>query len=188
MTYLDQSDDTKAPWSDSTKRLINDYTTFNAPKEKKSSLELCGLVKTKDMQKLEKEMGVPLRGSRGRRMSLPVLPTQSKPKVNLSRQKDTNDILEQEPTGHVYNPKDGYGRTDLANLKKDLNLLRPQSINQLRIGGSRKNSTGRHASGNEVNDQSSLEEQFEALRLCRYLRQPGKELKELDTKEIFSSD
>ena len=181
--------------SAATKQLINDYAIANAPKERKSSLELCGLANTQDVRRLERQMDDNYSGPRGRRMSVPVLPSQHKPKDGAigratgSKTRDTNDaISEVEATNTVYTPKESNARTELAHLKKDLRMLRPKSINELRLSGDRKSQTGRHHPDAQSADDSSLGEQFESLRLCRYLRQPGHELQELDVKDIFKGD
>ena len=185
---------TKHELSKSTKDLLQDYAVANAPKERRSSLELCGLATTKDVRQLESQLGDNFRGPRGRRMSVPVLPSQYKPKFSStgttgSKARDTNDIIpEQEPTDIVYTPKEKNARTELGRIKRELRMVRARSINELRINGNRKSNAGRYHSDVQGSQDLSLEEQFEALRLCRYLRQPGHELRELDAKEIFKGN
>ena len=175
------------PKSDATKRILE----AGERKERKSSLQICGLADIKDIKKLERDMSENFRGPRGRRMSVPTLPSQYKPKLappTATKIKDTNDVGSDHRTSGVHNPKESTGRAELAHLKKDLRMLRPKSIAQLRLGGRSSSALERHRSEAEDRQDLSLEDQFEALRLCRYLRQPGKELQELDTEEIFNDD
>lgn len=163
-------------------------------KARRSSLEICGLVNPgefKELQTLDTSFKMDnKRLNPRRRMSMPVLPSQHQVK-QLQFKQHPDAESDDDDTKTARKPPVNFtsrnNRTDLKSLKKDLKYLRPQSTKHLKLNGRRQPHNARFEE-EEPETPRTLEEQFEALRLCRYLRQPGNELEELTTKDIFKDE